>query len=210
MRFTKSFLFALIFTACLTNLAFSQSTTTSTATTTRTTVKKVSYPYFSINPSGGVIFPLFQLSETFKPNATIGLDLGYRVNKEVGFFLDLGYYFISSSRTAAPVGKYFEFSAGPRYYFTHPNLKSSLFVEGGVGGYSFNQASFVDPNSPSGQLIPQISETKAGVNAGLGATLGVSDNVDMTLKTKYHMIFSPNGSSSFITTMGGINIKFLN
>jgi hypothetical protein len=208
MRFVKSFLTVLIFTMCVNNFAFGQSTTTTTATTTRT-VKKTTYPYFSINPSGGVIFPLFQLSESFKPNATIGLDLGYRVNKEVGFFLDLGYYFISSSQASAPVGKYIEFSVGPRYYFTHPSLKSSLFVEGGVGGYSFNQASFVNPSDPSGTVIPQIEETRAGVNAGLGATLGVSDNVDISLKSKYHMVFSPNGSSSFITTMGGINIKFL-
>lgn len=207
MKFVKSFLIALIFTACINNLAFSQNSST-TANTTRT-VKKTSYPYFSINPNGGVIFPLFQLGETFKPNATIGLDLGYRVNKEVGFFLDLGYYFISSAQQSAPVGKYFEFTAGPRYYFTHPSLKSSLFFEGGFGGYSFNQASFVNPNSPSGQVIPQISETKPGVNAGIGATLGVSESIDVSLKTKYHMVFSPNGSSSFITTMGGINIKFL-
>src|SRR4030095_2870745 len=110
---------------------------------------------------------------------------------------------MSSKVTGAPIGSYLEFSGGPRYYFTHRKLKSSLFFEGGVGAYNFRQNSYSDPNDPNG-VIQQIDNTRAGLNGGIGATLGISKEVDLMVKGKYNVIFVPNGSSSFINVVGGV------
>ncbi len=179
------------------------------ATTTKEQQTRKMFPHVTISPSGGAIFPLPKvLNQDFKPGGTIALDLGYRLNKEVGFYAKFGYYFMSSKRSGAPVGSYLEFSAGPRYFFTHPKLKSSVFFEGGVGAYNFRQNSYVNPGDTSGAVVSQISNTKAGLNGGIGATLAISDAMDLMAKTKYHVVFTPNGTSSFITVLGGLEFRF--
>lgn len=170
----------------------------------KTTIKK-SFPRITVSPFGGVILPIGILSDNFKPGGNVGLDLGYRVNKEVGFYAKFGYYFMNSKITGAPVGNYMEFSGGPRYYFTKPNLKSSLFMEAGVGGYNFNQNSYVNPNDTIGSVISQINDLRSGINAGVGANLALTDVVGIMIKSKYHVIFTPNGSNSFITVGAGID-----
>lgn len=173
-----------------------------------TTSKKKPVYQWSIAPTGGALFPVGVLGDNFKPGASLGLDIGYRVNKEVGMFAKLGYSFMNSKITGAPVGNYLEYSVGPRYTFTKPNLKSTLFVEAGVGGYTFMQDSYIDPNDINGGAVAQINNTRPGVNAGLGANLGLSDAMDLIVKSKYTVIFTPNGSNSFITTLAGFNFKF--
>jgi hypothetical protein len=204
--FMKRFTIILLGLFLLTVFAEAQVTTT-TSTTKVTTTKRKLFPHFSVSPTGGAIFPIQNLKESFKPGGTVGLDLGYRVNKEVGFYAKFGYYFMSSKITGAPIGSYLEGSAGPRYFFTHPKLKSELFLEAGVGAYNFRQNSYT-PNDTTQQQIAQISNTKAGINAGIGGALAVSDAVDVLVKTKYHVIFTPNGSSSFVTVVGGLEFRF--
>jgi len=187
-------------------------TTTTTTTTTRTTTVKTirkSFPRYSVGITGGAIFPLPKvLNQTFKPGGNFALDLGIRINKEVGIFANGSYSFMASKITSAPVGSYFEFSGGPRYYFLNPKLKSQLFLEAGVGGYIFKQNSFVDPNDTTGTTVEQINNTKAGINGGIGADLFLSNAVDILIKTKYHVVFTPNGSSSFITVGAGLEFSF--
>ncbi|RPI19005.1 MAG: hypothetical protein EHM58_03055 [Ignavibacteriae bacterium] len=200
---------AAIFT--LNMLSYSQQDDKTATTTTYNGktygISNKSYNYFSISPSGGAIFPLQNLKESFKPGATIALDLGYRVNREVGFFAKVGYNFMSSKITGAPVGSYLEVSAGPRYFFTHPKLKSALFVEGGVGAYNFRQNSYIaDPTTQ--QQSDQINNTRAGVNAGIGGVLALTNSIDIMVKSKYHVIFTPNASSSFVQVLGGLEFKF--
>lgn len=180
-------------------------------TTTKTTTKSLRkvYPHVTIAPYGGAIFPLPKvLNQNFKPGASIGFDLGYRVNKEVGLVGEFRYSFMSSKITGAPIGSYLEFTAGPRYYFVHPKLKSALFFEGGVGAYNFRQNSYINPGDTTGSSIAQINNTKAGINGGIGATLALSDAVDIMVRSKYHVVFTPNGSSSFVTVGGGLEFRF--
>jgi len=171
-------------------------------------VKKM-FPHVSLAPIGGAIFPLSRtLRDDFKPGGLVGLDIGYRLNKEVALQGNFSYVFMSSKITGAPVGNYLEFSAGPRYYFTHPKLKSSLFFEAGVGAYNFSQKSYVNPNDTNGGSIPQINNTKAGINGGLGVSLSLSDAIDILAKAIYHNIFTPNGSQGFMTVNGGLEFRF--
>jgi hypothetical protein len=180
-----------------------------TATTTKTKNVKKMFPHVSIAPVAGAIFPLTrQLREEFKPGALFGLDIGYRLNREVALYGKFSYIFMSSKITGAPIGSYLEFSAGPRYYFTHPKLKSAIFFEAGVGAYNFTQKSFVSPNDTNGAVIPEIKSTKAGINGGIGASLSLSNAIDILAQAKYHNIFTPTGSQGFMTVNGGLEFRF--
>ncbi len=168
-----------------------------------------SYHYFSISPVGGAIFPVSKdLTGSFKPGGSAGLDLGYRVNREVGFYGKLGYYAMSSKITGQNIGSYFVASVGPRYYFTSPHLKSTFFLEGGVGAYYFRQRSSAQIVSPSTfSTIDDISRTKAGLSGGMGGSIALSNYLDILVKSDYHVIFTPVGTSSFISVMGGLQFN---
>lgn len=172
--------------------------------------KRKQYPHFSISPIGGVLFPLPKaLSNSFKPGALFGLDFSYRINKEVGFFVNGSYAFMSSKTTGAPVGSYLIGDLGPRYYFTSKNLKSTIFLEASVGVYNFRQSSYsINDTAGTTSTIDQISDTKAGISGGIGGSLAVSESIDILLKTNYHTVFTQNGSSSFMTVMGGLEFRF--
>lgn len=173
-----------------------------------TTLKKM-YPHVSIAPIGGAIFPLTrQIRDEFKPGGLVGLDIGYRLNKEVSLQANFAYVFMSSKITGAPVGSYLEFSAGPRYFFMHPKLKSALFFEAGVGAYNFRQNSYVNAQDTNGSAIPQINNTKAGISGGLGVSLSLSEAIDILAKANYHNVFTPNGSQGFMTVNGGLEFRF--
>ncbi len=187
--------------------ALAQQTPNASNTTSKKEVKKM-FPHVSIAPYGGAIFPLTRaLREEFKPGGQIGLDIGYRMNKEVALYGKFSYMFMSSKVTGAPVGSYLEFSAGPRYYFTHPKLKSNIFFEAGVGAYNFRQNSFSQGEN-GGTVIPQINNTKAGINGGIGASINLTEALDIMAKAKYHNIFTPNGSQGFMTVGGGLEFRF--
>jgi Outer membrane protein beta-barrel domain len=175
---------------------------------TNQTSKKTLYPQWSVSPVGGAILPVGILSDNFKPGGTVGLDIGYKVNKEVGFYAKIGYYFLTSKITGAPIGNYLEYSFGPRYFLTKSNLKSNIFLEGGVGGYTFMQNSYINPADTVSGVVSQISDTRPGLNAGIGANLALSKVIDIVIKSKYNILFTPNGSNSFITLAGGLGINF--
>ena len=183
------------------------STTTTTTTNGNPGNIKTTYPHFSLGAIGGAIFPLPKvLNQTFKPGVNVEVDGAVRINKEVGLWMSGAYSFMASKTTGAPVGNYFVFSGGPRYYFMNPKLKSQLFFEGGVGAYYFKQNSFIDPNSQ--QTVDQIVNTRPGLNGGVGASLYLSRKVDILFKSKYNLVFTPNGSSSYITAGAGLEFSF--
>jgi hypothetical protein len=188
---------------------FAQTTTTTTTSTNGKTyvVTKEAFPQWSVSPMGGVIFPVMSLSESFKPNGAFGLDVGAKVNKEVGFYLRSSYMFMNSNTSGAPVGKYIEITVGPRYYFSSINVKSQLFVDAGVGPYIFSQDSF-QPADPTAAVVPEISETKLGINAGIGASVYLSKNMNLMVRTKYNTVFTSTTTKSFITAATGLEFKF--
>lgn len=176
-----------------------------TTTTTKTKVKKQNFPEFSIAPTGGAIFPLTrEFRSEFKPGGLAGLDIALKLNKEVGIYSKFTYMFMSSKKTGAPIGQYMEFSAGPRYYFMHPKLKSQIYFEGGAGAYHFSQNSYTDPADVNAAEISQVSRTQAGINGGIGATLFLTDAVKIVAKGKYHNIFTQTGSVGFMTVNAGL------
>lgn len=168
-----------------------------------TTIKKSAYPKWSIAPIGGISLPVGTFGDNFKTGPSFGLDVSYQVNKEVGFYAEGAYnIFASKLGGSAADGKYLEYTVGPRYFFTAKNLKSAIFLEAGLGGYSFTQ----DAYTIDTVTVGEYTDTKFGVNAGVGAILNLGRDVDFLFKVKYHTILTSDGSTSYISPVLGIDI----
>jgi len=159
------------------------------------------YGYFELAPIGGVLIPIGQLSEQHHMSGKGGLNLGYRINKEVSVFLEGQFNALSNKVENTGESKHFiSITAGPRYYFTNPKLKSALFFETGAGAYIFPQENL--PGSTA-----ENSSTRFGVNAGVGADIFLAEQVGLMIKTKYTNILG-GSSVSFIGVDAGVNIHF--
>ncbi len=171
--------------------------------------KTKSYGYWELSPMGGVIFPVGKFSENFDISGRTGLDLGYRINREVALYGNVSYNFLSSKTQEGPTASYLSYTVGPRYYFTNPKLKSTIFLESGVGGYTFTQDEYSTTVEGVTTNFPEEGETRFGINAGVGGDIYMSDNVSLMLKAKYHLIMSGGDNArSFIGTDAGVNIRF--
>jgi hypothetical protein len=135
------FMFALMFGLLVSNYSIAQGSGTTSTKVIKTSTKIV-YPIFTLSPMGGGSFPVSELGNSFKAGYNVGLDGGLRLNKEVSIYAKVGYYSLSTNTTGAPNSSYIELSAGPRYYFTSPKLKSTFFMETGVGAYIFSQEAY--------------------------------------------------------------------
>lgn len=162
------------------------------------------FPIFTLSPMAGGIFPVSEFGNTYQAGFSGALDGAIRLNKELGIYSNIGYYSLSSSVPNAPHSEYFEISAGPRYYFTKSNLKSTFFIESGLGAYFFSQ----DAYGEGAEYVDRQSSANLGFNIGPGFTMQASKSVDLILKTKYQMVFLDGGTRSFITGLGGIEFKF--
>jgi hypothetical protein len=163
-------------------------------------VYPVKYPIFTLSPMAGGIFPVSEFGNTYQAGFSGALDFGLRLNRELAIYSNLGYYSLTNNDNLAPNSNYFEISAGPRYYFTKSNLKSTFFIETGVGAYIFSQDAY------TGNVAQ--THTNIGLSLGPGFTMQVSKSVDLILKTKYQMIFNDSGTRSFVTGLGGVEFKF--
>ena len=173
--------------------------------------KKSSYGYWEITPSGGLIFPVGDFSNNFEISANTGADITYRVNREVGIYGNITYNMLSSKTTDGPSASYLSYTVGPRYYFTNPKLKSTLFMEAGVGGYTFTQNAYQQTIEGITTNFPEQGDTRVGFNAGVGGDVFLSDNLSIMLKAKYHTILGSgddNTTRSYIGTDAGLNIRF--
>ena len=171
--------------------------------------KRKTQGYWEITPMAGVLFPVGVFANDFDISGRAGLDIGYRINREVGIYGNVGYNFLSPKQSEGPGASYLSYTIGPRYYFTNPKLKSTIFLEAGIGGYSFTREEYSVTTQGVATNFPAEGETRFGVNTGIGADIIVSDNVSLMLKAKYNIIMSGGDNArSFIGTDAGVNIIF--
>lgn len=173
--------------------------------------KKNSYGYWEITPSGSVIFPIGNFSNFFEISGGAGADISYRINREVALYGNISYNSLSSKLTDGPRASYIAYTVGPRYYFTNPKLKSTLFLEAGIGGYTFTQDAYSQTVEGTTTDFPEEGDTRVGFNAGVGGDVFISDNLSLMLKAKYHTILGSgddNTTRSYIGTNAGLNIRF--
>lgn len=209
MKKLISLTFAIAMMLFMSNAYSQQTTTTTSHNNDKEVVSKKSYGYWELSPTGGVIFPVGKFSENFDVSGRTGMDLGYRVNREVAIYGNVSYNFLSSKVQEGPTASYISYTIGPRYYFTNPKLKSTLFLEAGVGGYTFTQDEYSTTVEGVTTNFPEEGETRFGINAGVGGDIYMTDNVSLILKAKYNLIMSGGDNArSFIGTDAGVNIRF--
>jgi hypothetical protein len=173
--------------------------------------KTKSYGYWEVTPMGGLMFPIGDFSNNFEISAKTGMDITYRVNREVGIYGNVSYNMLSAKTTEGPSASYLSYTAGPRYYFTNPKLKSTLFVEAGIGGYTFTQDAYQQTVEGVTTNFPEQGDTRVGFNAGVGGDVFLSDHLSLMMKAKYNTILGSgddNTTRSFLGVDGGLNIRF--
>jgi hypothetical protein len=165
--------------------------------------------FWTISPMGGFMLPLGTFADNYKASGRVGLDIAYTVNKETAIYANFGYNFLSNKDPNGPSSSYISYTVGPRYHFRNPKLSSSFFLEAGVGGYTFNSDAYTitDPSGAPPSQIAASSDTKLGVNAGLGADVNLGKSIDLLVKGKYHTIFREGGTSSFMSVDAGLAFK---
>lgn len=170
--------------------------------------KRKDQKYWEIAPMGGIIFPVGIFSENFDISGRAGLDLGYKINKEVGIYGNITYNFLSSKIQEGPTASYLSYTIGPRYYFYTPKLKSMIFLEAGVGGFTFTQDEYSTTIQGVVTSFPEEGETRFGINAGIGGDVYVSDVVSIILKAKYNIILSGGDNArSFLSADVGLGFR---
>lgn len=166
--------------------------------------KKQKFPNLTIGIAGGIGFPVASFSDQFKQSTTGAIDIGLRINSEVGIFVNGKYSNLPRQGTESSRDNLIEISAGPRYYFTSPKLKSMFFVEAGLGAYFLNRGTYTTGNV----VVDNNNSTNIGANIGPGFSLWLSDRVDIMLKGKYHVIFTKDNTTNFVTSLLGLEYKF--
>jgi opacity protein-like surface antigen len=159
------------------------------------TSRKTSYNYFTVTPSLGMTFPGKNLGN-YSSGINAGMDVGYRMNKDLAIFGKLNYSSLPSNTAGIPDASYLELTAGPRYYISNLGTNSAFFIEGGVGAFSLSRTGTTG------------STTNAGVTAGAGVTFGLSSNLSLIVKGNYNNVFTQNNPTTFGALNGGLQIRF--
>jgi opacity protein-like surface antigen len=191
------------------NMSYAQETPTQKKTEAPGKYKRYTRGEFNITLFGGFDVPASKnltqpggnQSEGYKTGGRFGLDLGFRINKEVSVHGTFGYSILAPKTQTTLNSHIIDYTVGPRYHFVNRNLSSSIFADVGAGGYSL--ITDTPTNPPPGFTS---SQTNFGVNAGIGADLAISKAMDIVVATRYHTIFGSgsSGNTSFVGITAGL------
>jgi hypothetical protein len=160
--------------------------------------------FLQLTIQSGFINPVSPaLTKYYYTSLNVGFDLSYRVNTEVALYGEVRHNFLTAVDSIAPSSGYFETTFGARYYMRLARGRSSLFFESGVGPYIFVGGS---SNIP-GQMYESKTKIRLGGNIGIGGELVITNSLFFTLKSKMNSIFDSNGSTTYISGIGGFSIR---
>lgn len=202
-------------TATVTTTTTTTATVTPPESTTTTTAQAATMPMAPTFGRGGYLnigvgasVPTGDFSTNFKSgwNGTVGLGWEGRSQYPLGLRLDLAYDRLS--------GKSFDTGIGTT--FTNPNMelwsaalnvtwrfpfgmsqRTSLYALGGAGAYYFHV-----PGSTYNDTFK--SNTKLGVQGGVGLAFGVSREMDFFVEGRYVHAFQSGTSANFIPVNIGL------
>ncbi len=163
-------------------------------------------PKYSISVYGGFLQPVSDFNNFYKSSGQVGISVYYDVNKEVSLGTDVSFNFLANRQEGGSSSSFIQVTSGPRYYFKTRKLKSSFFLEAGIGGYMFNSGTFMINATGDNINPPSEVNVNLGVSGGLGGEVSLTNTVKMIFRGKYHNIFGNEGSTNFVTLDGGIKI----
>lgn len=103
------------------------------------------------------------------------------------------------------------FSVSPSIFIRPVPQSPVIFnIIGGVGYYRILSAKGTISAPSEGEKVnfPSSTENKAGVHFGFLMDFPLTDYLKLALKLKYHIVFTENKSSQFLTTYLGIGFPF--
>ena len=153
---------------------------------------------------GGVIIPTGTFADGFNLSPSVGAESYYPVDKNIDVVADISYSFLSLKNAGLLVTSenyyYLESSGGIRLNLV--SAKEKFFIEALVGGYTFGV------NYTLNGLTYTSTTTSFGLNAGAGVLIPLTQQIEIMAKGKFHYVFTPVNSTSYIGFTGGFNYKF--
>ncbi|RPI13806.1 MAG: hypothetical protein EHM58_17780 [Ignavibacteriae bacterium] len=149
------------------------------------------YRYWTIAPTAGITMPMQNLDDRYNSGYNIGVDVGYRMSQSMGVFGNVNYNNLSGEGINSSAN-YLEITAGPRFFLGGSANTSAFWIDGGVGAYNLS-----DGGIGSGP-------TNAGLTAGIGYSVPLSETISLMGKGKYNMVFTANEPTTFSTLSAGV------
>jgi hypothetical protein len=152
---------------------------------------KKSNRYWTIAPSVGLTMPMQNLDNRYSNGWNAGVDVGYRMSQTMGVFGNIAYNNLNGE-AGNPSANYFEITAGPRFFVGGSANTSAIWLDGGIGAFNFNESGIGE------------GPTNAGLTAGIGYSLPLSETISLMAKGNYNMIFTPGEPTTFSKLNAGL------
>lgn len=191
---------------------------------------------YSLGGFGGLSLPQGpdEFKDYFKSGIGFGAEFKYNINEKmslVGSFASLPFKFNEdkmAEEVAGVVGdeievnieggglKYNVIQANLLMYLSQPEASTGFYLTGG-GGYYMGKSQNPDKVEITymGQTLDitdmlegeEESENDLGVNFGAGLELAMGTSMNLFVEGKYHIVFTEDESTKFITLMGGLRFS---
>lgn len=191
---------------------------------------------YSIGGFGGLSLPQGpdEFKDYFKSGIGFGAEVKYNLNEKtslVGSFASIPFKFNEDKMAediAEWVGDEIEVNiegggfkvnaiqADLLYYLSQPEASTGLYITGG-GGYYMSKTQNPDKVEITylGETIDiteefegeEETENDLGVNFGAGLELAMGTSINLFVEGKYHIVFTEDESTKFITLMGGLRLS---
>lgn len=182
---------------------------------------------YSLGGFGGLCLPQGpeEFKDTFKSGIGFGAEFKYNINEKMGFvgsFAFLPFKFNEDKIAEEMWGdaqvniegggiKINAIQADLLYSLSQPGASTGFYLIGG-GGYYMAKSQNPDKievttetYEVTGTMVgKEESENDLGVNFGAGLELAMGTSTKLFAEAKYHIVFTEEESTKFITLMGGV------
>lgn len=159
--------------------------------------------FFQISILGGFTEPIFSYRDVYNTSGNVGVEAAYRINREASIYAEAIFSFFNNRDVTRPNDYFLAGGIGPRFYFRAKGIRSSIFVEIGTGPYTRFISSY---QTATGTALSQTI-FNWGACGGLGGEIVMTNKIFVSVKAKYHAIFSSYGSPGIVTIQGGLTFR---
>ncbi|CAN5535135.1 hypothetical protein BH10BAC5_BH10BAC5_05420 [soil metagenome] len=159
----------------------------------------------SLGVNGGLIVPTGNLGTNFNVSYNAGAEGVLKLDGTNALYADVTYNNLSPKVTVNNniTFSITEISAGYRRVLTSlagVSARSNLFLDAGAGMYTAKISVVNSSGSTSSS-----SESKFGINLGIGGQFPLSNSSELIARLKFHNVFTDNENTDYITLGAGVN-----
>lgn len=157
---------------------------------------------FSISATAGEMVPVGDFSDFTRPEVTLGLEAGYRLNKHFTLIADFAYTRLQSKGNLTfddtPISKMIQISLGVKMGV---DISDKFYLYSKISRGMYN----TDKYDPFKRI--EESENDYGGAIGIGSDYTLSNGVLLFLESNYHNVSGDKGLN-FLAFQGGATINF--